>query len=98
MPINTKFTHADFDTVDYYFAQCIECKQVTEDRDHWVDVASIIEAQNWELIDGALYCENCADTEHYRQAEEAEEDEEDAHPFAGKAMDFHPECVTVAED
>lgn len=68
--MNTEIEKSDLETVDYWFVTCAGCGLCTEERRDWPDAINDAVKNGFELIDGAIYCEPCAEQEKHSDCED----------------------------
>ena len=65
----------DLEIVDYYFANCAECRKGTNPGSEWLIVAADAMDAGWRKMETEVYCKDCLPLITQRIEEQQEEDE-----------------------
>lgn len=63
----------DLDIVDYYFANCAECRKATNPGSEWFVVAADAMDAGWRKVESEVYCKECIPLIMQRIEEEEDE-------------------------
>ena len=64
----------DLEIVDYYFANCAECRKGTNPGSEWLIVAADAMDAGWRKVETEVYCKDCLPLIMQRIEEGAEDD------------------------